>query len=124
MFQNAYFLAKFGFDTAENKPAKICKVGKKLAQNVANFANTDSNYADVRPARRDAAPRRAPCRSRRRARARAPPAPRGGPKLGAPLAVLFFEQLWGACSRLHENQSLSVNNLVSTCFYLCKISSG
>ena len=32
MLSNAYFLAKFRFDTAENEPAKIL-------QNFANFAN-------------------------------------------------------------------------------------
>ena len=25
-FQNAYFLAKFGFDTAENEPSKVCRI--------------------------------------------------------------------------------------------------
>ena len=36
MLSNAYFLAKFRFDTAENEPAK------KL-QNFANFANPNPN---------------------------------------------------------------------------------
>ena len=29
MLSNAYFLAKFRFDTAENEPAKICKIFEK-----------------------------------------------------------------------------------------------
>ena len=29
MLSNAYFLAKFRFDTAENEPAKICKFFEK-----------------------------------------------------------------------------------------------
>ena len=42
MLSNAYFLAKFRFDTAENEPAKnlqkICKVLTKFA-NFVNFAS-------------------------------------------------------------------------------------
>ena len=26
MLSNAYFLAKFGFDTAENEPCKVCRI--------------------------------------------------------------------------------------------------
>ena len=47
MLSNAYFLAKFRFDTAENEPAKnLQKTFKKIAEfaigisNVANFAAT------------------------------------------------------------------------------------
>ena len=59
MLSNAYFLAKFRFDTAENKPAKNL-------QNFANFANPNPNpnpnpdslkknpLAGQRPARADA----------------------------------------------------------------------
>ena len=36
MLSNAYFLAKFRFDTAENEPAKNLQ---KIAQKIANFAN-------------------------------------------------------------------------------------
>ena len=36
MLSNAYFLAKFRFDTAKNEPAKIL-------QNFANFANPNPN---------------------------------------------------------------------------------
>ena len=42
MLSNAYFLAKFRFDTAENEPAKNL-------QNFAKFAN----FADPNPAGRD-----------------------------------------------------------------------
>ena len=40
MLSNAYFLAKFRFDTAENEPAKIL-------QNFANFANPNPNPLQV-----------------------------------------------------------------------------
>ena len=42
MLSNAYFLAKFRFDTAENEPAK------KLQNfiNFPNFANPNPNFAD------------------------------------------------------------------------------
>ena len=38
MLSNAYFLAKFRFDTAENQPAKNLQNFSKFA-NFANFAN-------------------------------------------------------------------------------------
>ena len=38
MLSNAYFLAKFRFDTAENEPAKNLQKFAKFA-NFANFAN-------------------------------------------------------------------------------------
>ena len=38
MLSNAYFLAKFRFDTAENEPAKNLQKIEKFA-NFANFAN-------------------------------------------------------------------------------------
>ena len=40
MLSNAYFLAKFRFDTAENEPAKNLQSFAKFA-NFANFANPD-----------------------------------------------------------------------------------
>ena len=39
MLSNAYFLAKFRFDTAENEPAKNLQKLATCLQNVANFAN-------------------------------------------------------------------------------------
>ena len=36
MLSNAYFLAKFGFDTAENEPAKNLQ---NFAKKIANFPN-------------------------------------------------------------------------------------
>ena len=39
MLSNAYFLAKFRFDTAENEPAK----------NLQNFAKKIANFADPNP---------------------------------------------------------------------------
>ena len=38
MLSNAYFLAKFRFDTAENEPAKICII----LQTIANFPNSST----------------------------------------------------------------------------------
>ena len=39
MLSNAYFLAKFRFDTAENEPAKNLQNVAKTDANFANFAN-------------------------------------------------------------------------------------
>ena len=44
MLSNAYFLAKFGFDTAENEPAKILQ----NLQKIAHFA-AGSERAGARP---------------------------------------------------------------------------
>ena len=41
MLSNAYFVAKFRFDTAENEPAKNL-------QNLANFLNSGLRYDDGR----------------------------------------------------------------------------
>ena len=39
MLSNAYFVAKFRFDTAENKPAKnLQNFAKLILQKIANFA--------------------------------------------------------------------------------------
>ena len=38
MLPNAYFLAKFRFDTAENEPAKILQNFAKFCKNLQNFA--------------------------------------------------------------------------------------
>ena len=39
MLSNAYFLAKFRFDTAENEPAKNLQNFAKICPNFVNFAN-------------------------------------------------------------------------------------
>ena len=39
MLSNAYFLAKFRFDTAENEPAENLQNFAKICPNFANFAN-------------------------------------------------------------------------------------
>ena len=44
MLSNAYFLAKFRFDTAENEPAKNCKT---LPEHFAKFANFANAFAGV-----------------------------------------------------------------------------
>ena len=54
MLSNAYFLAKFCFDTAENEPAKNLQ---NFANNFPNFANPNPNFANPKVRRR--APRRA-----------------------------------------------------------------
>ena len=47
MLSNAYFLAKFRFDTAENEPAKnLHNFAKKIA-NFPNFAALDLRGAEV-----------------------------------------------------------------------------
>ena len=48
MLSNAYFLAKFRFDTAENEPAKNLQNFAKFANfagRIANFANVARNNA-------------------------------------------------------------------------------
>ena len=52
MLSNAYFLAKFRFDTAENEPAKnLQKFAKQLARlaNFANFANPNLSKRSAGP---------------------------------------------------------------------------
>ena len=65
MLSNAYFLAQFHFDTAENEPAKMLQnSAKKIAEfaNFASFANPNPNLtlttrsgSDARVQRRHAA---------------------------------------------------------------------
>ena len=64
MLSNAYFLAKFRFDTAENEPAK------NLQKHLANFANFANSKAHGRPWHRQGSP----SAGRRRARRRGPEA--------------------------------------------------
>ena len=45
---NAYFLAKFSFDTAENEPAKNLQIFKKILAKFVNFANFANTGAGVR----------------------------------------------------------------------------
>ena len=48
MLSNAYFLAKFRFDTAENEPAKnLQNFAKKIAR-FANFANVAVTETEAR----------------------------------------------------------------------------
>ena len=42
MLSNAYFLAKIRFDTAENEPAKICKIFEKCIFEKCIFENAFS----------------------------------------------------------------------------------
>ena len=45
MLSNAYFLAKFRFDTAENEPAK----NLQNLQNLQEFQSEFANFADPNP---------------------------------------------------------------------------
>ena len=76
---NAYFLAKFGFDTAENEPVKNL-------QNFANFAKI-ANFADPNPLPLRANAARSP-RSPRRSRSRRR-RPRGSAPAGRLAPMLF-----------------------------------
>ena len=70
MLSNAYFLAKFRFDTAENEPASNLQNSEKIV----NFANLELEPTSERAALR--APRaaeRGPGRARARGAHRAPP---------------------------------------------------
>ena len=122
MLSNAYFLAKFRFDTAENKPAK------KL-QNFANFPN----FANPNPLMSSAAatPERGPAERARASSGGGPWASRGArrdcvscakccfSRWPANLAALnrvrvskfgkiskIFANFWRARSRLYQNESL------------------
>ena len=64
MLSNAYFLAKFRFDTAENEPAKNLQNFAKKIANFPNFADPNLEKAQVRAL---AAGRGAPRARRRRA---------------------------------------------------------
>ena len=90
MLSNAYFLAKFRFDTAENEPAKNL-------QNFANFPNFPNPCPDP-PRGEDPPPVPAP---ERPGPARVPRRPAGGPgaadgadvgasRDSAPLGSMFF----------------------------------
>ena len=74
MLSNAYFLEKFRFDTAENEPAKICKILQKIAK-FPNFADPNRLYRAPQQRLHDArrrgrgAPRRRARAGSRRARA-------------------------------------------------------
>ena len=55
MLSNAYFLAKFRFDTAENEPAKNLQSFVKKFANFANFATlVEPRVLGGGPARREA----------------------------------------------------------------------
>ena len=58
MLSNAYFLAKFRFDTAENEPAKNLQNFAKNYAKFANFANPNPLTGPVRPNISRANPRR------------------------------------------------------------------
>ena len=76
MLSNAYFLAKFRFDTAENEPAKI-----------ANFCKQDSNQSTAAkvplggPSRAGSRRGSAPRRGRRAAPSSCPPRPAGDERI-------------------------------------------
>ena len=81
---NAYLLAKFGVDTAENEPAKNLQKFSKKSENFANFENARSalreralralQRAQGEPARLPEARRRGAAREARRLQ------PRGDPR--------------------------------------------
>ena len=97
MLSNAYFLAKFRFDTAENEPAKNL-------QNFANFA--DSNSVTAREKSRSVQPIGSPA-----ARIRARPGRAGAPSPPDPAqrSVTGCGKLHRARSRLYRNEILQVD---------------
>ena len=123
MLSNAYFLAKFRFDTAENEPAK----------NLQNFANF-SNFANPNPPGRlrGAAPPapRAPApgptgagAGAPRARLLRPPRALPGRGLGRRVVVSFW-QMFGKFSlvfRLYQNEILQVNTRLTAFFKIYQI---
>ena len=72
MLSNAYFLAKFRFDTAENEPAKNLQKFCKFAMRSPSDLHDPLHFLEVRPA--PAAGRRAPSAARPAARRGTAPA--------------------------------------------------
>ena len=72
MLSNAYFVAKFRFDTAENEPAKNL-------QKFANFLNFAKNSPGGGGTRLREARRRQVAEQRAEGRSRGAPLARGGP---------------------------------------------
>ena len=111
MLSNANFLAKIRFDTAENEPAKICKIlpNFKIAT-FANFAILEEHRARagrLRGCPRDAAGRGAlPRRGRHRRRQRASVG-----KISANFARF----------RLYRRRSLQVNTRFAAFFKIYQI---
>ena len=110
MLSNAYLLAKFRFDAAENEPPKNLQNLPKIA----NFANC-------------AAQRRTPGSGPRRGSRACPGSPSGSTSaprdsLRAPKARLyyrescFFANFWRARSRLHQNETLQENMRLTAFF--------
>ena len=44
---NEYLLAKFGFDTAENEPCKVCPLSAYRSPRFSSLAAVDEGYEDI-----------------------------------------------------------------------------
>ena len=125
MLSNAYFVAKFRFDTAENEPAK--KFAKKFAKitfckNFTKFANlADCVLLPVGQqacsAARGTAGRREPPRGRPAGvRWRRDGCGRRSPDAGLTAFFENFANFWRARSRLYQTEILQ-ENMRSTAFF-------
>ena len=112
MLSNAYFLAKFRFDTAENEPAKDL-------QNFAKFVNfADPNPRSAAEAGRRTAPLRMRCRRLKNAFLK-----NAFSKNAFSKHVFFenFANFWRTRSRLYQNEILQENMRSTAFFKLYKI---
>ena len=83
MLSNAYFLAKFRFDTAENEPAKNLQNFRKMHFEVAHGLQPRDPGGGAGPGQRQGGRGREPLRrARRRARGQAVHRPDPGVRLG------------------------------------------
>ena len=107
MLSNAYFLAKFRFDTAENEPAKNLRtlpilLTLTLTPN-RNRNRKDGGGGSLQRRRPGAGGRRPPSRALRRRRRG------GGAREANEACVGFSPKLRGARSRLYRRRFLQVN---------------
>ena len=105
MLSNAYFLAKFRFDTAENEPAKKLQNFLKMHFRKMHFLLTSRSCSRCWPSPR---PEASPARRR----------------ANAFFENAFFENFanfWRARSRLYQNEILQQNMRLTAFFKLYKI---
>ena len=131
MLSNAYFLAKFRFDTAENEPAKICKI---LLIFPILLTLTPNPYICVSPADRKAFRPSTPSARSARSRSRGlgtfdaealRPALADGPPRSSPAARCdppMFAKFWRARSQRYRSRFLRVNISVALNLQVFQIS--
>ena len=110
---NAHFLAKIGFDTAENEPSKVCA----LSENIQKCTDTSSSWPghrekNTRPARLPGRDRDVGCRSARASGV-------GRDRRHDGRSAKFRQNV--ARFRLYRHRSLQVNTRFSAFFKIYQI---